>query len=105
MAAVALQGDLDQKNRDQVLVRFASRSATVLVATDVAARGLDIEAVDLTSRLNTVNEIFEVTTKPMIFDADTGGIAEHFAFTVNYTDTKKSVKKFIDNYSILVQSQ
>lgn len=39
----------------------------------------DIEAVDVTAR---INEIFEVTTKPMIYDADTGGIAEHFAFTV-----------------------
>ncbi len=51
--------------------------------TDSTARGKpDIEAVDLTSRLNSVNEIFEVTTKPMIFDADTGGQIEHFEFTV-----------------------
>jgi len=42
----------------------------------------DIEAVDTTARLNTVNEIFEVTTKPMIYDADTGGKPEHFEFTV-----------------------
>jgi len=38
--------------------------------------------VDVSTRINTINEIFEVTTKPMIYDADTGGIAEHFAFTV-----------------------
>lgn len=51
--------------------------------TDSASKGKpDIEAVDLTSRINTINEIFEVTTKPMIYDADTGGIAEHFFFTV-----------------------
>ncbi len=51
--------------------------------TDSTSRGKpDIEAVDLTARLSTVNDIFEVTTKPMIFDADTGGIPEHFAFTV-----------------------
>ena len=51
--------------------------------TDSTAKGKpDIEAVDLTSRLNTVNEIFEVTTKPLIFDGDTGGRPEHFAFTV-----------------------
>ncbi len=51
--------------------------------TDSTSKGKpDIEAVDLTTRTNTVNEIFEVTTKPMIFDADTGGIPEHFAFTV-----------------------
>ena len=51
--------------------------------TDSTAKGKpDIEAVDLTSRLQTVNDIFEVTTKPLIFDADTGGKPEHFAFTV-----------------------
>ncbi len=41
-AALALYGELEQVERDQVLVRFANRSASVLVATDVAARGLDI---------------------------------------------------------------
>lgn len=45
--AVALHGDLEQKMRDQTLVRFANKSASILVATDVAARGLDIEAVNL----------------------------------------------------------
>ena len=51
--------------------------------TDSTARGKpDIEAVDVTSRLNMVNDIFEVTTKPMIYDADTGGKIEHFEFTV-----------------------
>ena len=39
---LALHGDLEQRDRDEVLVRFANRSATVLVATDVAARGLDV---------------------------------------------------------------
>ena len=42
-AALAIHGDLEQRERDQVLVRFANRSASVLVATDVAARGLDIK--------------------------------------------------------------
>ena len=51
--------------------------------TDSTAKGKpDIEAVDLTSRMNTVNDIFEVTTKPMMYDADTGGKIEHFSFTV-----------------------
>jgi ATP-independent RNA helicase DbpA len=40
--ALALHGDLEQRERDQVLIQFANRSASVLVATDVAARGLDI---------------------------------------------------------------
>ncbi|MDA8720015.1 phosphoenolpyruvate mutase [bacterium] len=51
--------------------------------TDSTAKGMpDIEAVDITSRLNSVNQIFEVTTKPMIFDGDTGGKTEIFKFTV-----------------------
>jgi ATP-independent RNA helicase DbpA len=43
--ALAIHGDLDQRERDQVLVRFANNSCSVLVATDVAARGLDIKAL------------------------------------------------------------
>jgi len=42
----------------------------------------DIEAVDITSRTQTLNDIMEVTTKPVIFDADTGGRVAHFKFTV-----------------------
>ncbi len=42
----------------------------------------DIELVDLTSRINTINEIMEVTTKPIILDGDTGGKAEHFVYNV-----------------------
>ncbi|NLZ92648.1 MAG: phosphoenolpyruvate mutase [Firmicutes bacterium] len=50
---------------------------------DSTAKGKpDIELVDLTSRLNTINEILEVTTKPIILDGDTGGQIEHFIFTV-----------------------
>jgi len=45
-SALALHGDLDQGTRDQMLVRFANRSASILVATDVAARGLDIDELD-----------------------------------------------------------
>ncbi len=43
--ALALHGDLDQRDRDQVLVRFSNKSCPVLVATDVAARGLDIQSL------------------------------------------------------------
>lgn len=51
--------------------------------TESTAKGKpDIEAVDVTSRMNTLNDIIEVTTKPIIYDADTGGKNEHFAFTV-----------------------
>jgi len=44
---LALHGDLEQKDRDQTLVRFSNKSVSVLVATDVAARGLDIDNLDL----------------------------------------------------------
>jgi len=55
--------------------------------TDSTAKGKpDIEAIDVTSRLNVVNEVFEVTNQPMIFDADTGGKTEHFEFTVKSLD-------------------
>ena len=46
IVAVALHGDLDQSQRNQVLVRFSNRSASVLIATDVAARGLDVKDID-----------------------------------------------------------
>lgn len=45
-SALALHGDLEQRARDQILVRFSNKSASVLVATDVAARGLDIDSLD-----------------------------------------------------------
>jgi len=45
--ALAIHGDLDQRERDQVLVRFANNSCPVLVATDVAARGLDIKSLQM----------------------------------------------------------
>ncbi|MCI1678979.1 MAG: ATP-dependent RNA helicase DbpA [Ewingella americana] len=47
ISALALNGDLEQRDRDRVLVRFANGSCRVLVATDVAARGLDIKQLSL----------------------------------------------------------
>ena len=67
--------------RDGRLVEFDAMWSSSL--TDSTAKGMpDIEAVDISSRISSVNHIFEVTTKPMIFDADTGGKTEHFVFTV-----------------------
>ena len=57
--ALALHGDLDQKDRDQVLVRFSNKSSSILVATDVAARGLDIK--DLQAVIN-----FELSPDPEV---------------------------------------
>ena len=51
--------------------------------TSSTAKGKpDIELVDFSERMQTINEILEVTTKPIIYDADTGGKIEHFVFTV-----------------------
>ena len=58
-SALALHGDLEQRDRDQVLVRFANRSCAILVATDVAARGLDIK--DLEAVIN-----FELSHDPEV---------------------------------------
>lgn len=57
--AAAIHGDLEQKYRDQVLVKFANRSSSILVATDVAARGLDID--DLSAVIN-----YEVSRDPEV---------------------------------------
>jgi len=58
-SALAIHGDLEQRERDQVLLRFANRSVSVLVATDVAARGLDIK--DLAAVIN-----YELSRNPEI---------------------------------------
>ncbi|MDT8283714.1 MAG: helicase-related protein, partial [Gammaproteobacteria bacterium] len=57
--ALALHGDLDQKQRDQALLQFTNKSSSILIATDVAARGLDI--VDLQAVIN-----FELSQDPEI---------------------------------------
>lgn len=50
---------------------------------DSTAKGKpDIELVDMTSRFRTIDDIMEVTTKPIVFDGDTGGLTEHFVYTV-----------------------
>ncbi len=59
LSALAIHGDLDQRDRDQVLLRFSNRSCSALVATDVAARGLDIK--DLDAVIN-----YEVTRDPEV---------------------------------------
>ena len=57
--ALALHGDLEQKERDQVLTQFANKSSSILIATDVAARGLDIK--DLEAVIN-----FELSPDPEV---------------------------------------
>lgn len=55
-SVIALHGDLEQKDRDQALIQFSNQSARVLVATDVAARGLDIDQLDLVINLNMAHD-------------------------------------------------
>jgi len=51
--------------------------------TDSTSKGKpDIEAIDITTRLHSLNDVLECTTKPIIYDGDTGGKIEHFSFTV-----------------------
>lgn len=57
ISAAAIHGDLEQKQRDQVLVRFANRSCCVLVATDVAARGIDVDDIDLVVNYDMTRDI------------------------------------------------
>lgn len=56
-STLALHGDLEQRDRDQALIQFANKSISVLVATDVAARGLDIEGLDLVLNYRIANEL------------------------------------------------
>ena len=60
---------------------FDAMWASSLTDSTVRAKP-DIEAVDISSRVSTLNEIFESTTKPLIFDGDTGGKCEHLSFTI-----------------------
>lgn len=67
--------------REGIKTEFDGMWASSL--TDSTSKGKpDIEAVDLTTRLHDLNDALEVTTKPIIYDGDTGGKQEHFVFTV-----------------------
>lgn len=60
-SAAALHGDMDQKDRDQTLIRFSNKSINTLVATDVAARGLDIEFLDVVINYHLPRELMVYT--------------------------------------------
>jgi len=55
-SSIALHGDLEQKERDQALIRFSNKSATIMVATDVAARGLDIDNLSAVFNFNIAHD-------------------------------------------------
>lgn len=79
-----LSGLLVENTRVEVAARPREFDGLWLSSlTDSTAKGRpDTELVDRTSRLQTMNEILEVTTKPVVFDGDTGGPSEHFTFLV-----------------------
>lgn len=89
-SALALYGELEQRERDQVLVQFANRSCSVLVATDVAARGLDV------AQLQAVINV-DVTPDPEVHIHRIGrtgrGDAEGLALTLASMDEMGSVGK------------
>lgn len=69
------------ENNDGELDQFDAMWISSLC--DSIAKGKpDIELVDMTSRYRTIDDVTEVTTKPIIFDGDTGGLTEHFVYTV-----------------------
>jgi len=53
---IALHGDLEQRDRDQALVRFSTKSVSIMVATDVASRGLDIDSLDAVINFNVAHD-------------------------------------------------
>lgn len=92
--ALALHGDLDQRQRDQVLVRFANNSCTVLVATDVAARGLDIKELEMV-----VN--YELPRDPEIYVhriGRTGRAGETGIALSLFAETERSRVKAVEEY-------
>ncbi|MBI5450819.1 MAG: ATP-dependent RNA helicase DbpA [Gammaproteobacteria bacterium] len=93
-SALALHGDLEQRERDQVLVRFANKSCPILVATDVAARGLDIK--DLEAVIN-----YELSPDPEVHVHRIGrtGRAGKTGLAVSlYTPSESSRVNAIEDY-------
>ena len=92
--ALAIHGDLDQKERDQVLIRFSNQSSSILVATDVAARGLDIK--DLEAVIN-----FELSRDPEVHVhriGRTGRAGQEGMALSMYTHSESYKLEEIENY-------
>lgn len=92
--ALALHGELEQRSRDEILVRFSNKSASILVATDVAARGLDIDALDLV-----INHQIAPELEVHIHRVGRTGRAGHSgqAFTL-YTDREQHRLNRLENF-------
>jgi len=100
--ALALHGDLDQRDRDEVLVQFANRSTSILIATDVAARGIDIKELPLV-----VN--FELSPDPEVYVHRIGrtgragkrGLAVSL-FMASEAPKVNTIEKFLDSPARIV---
>jgi len=100
--ALALHGDLDQRDRDEVLVQFANRSTSILIATDVAARGIDIKELPLV-----VN--FELSPDPEVYvhrigrtgRAGNRGLAVSL-FMASEAPKVNAIEKFLDSPARIV---
>ncbi len=103
VSAKAIHGDLDQRQRDQVLVQFSNASTSVLVATDVAARGIDVKEIDMVVNFDMTRDIDVHThrigrtgragAKGMAVNLVTNkddykvkGVEERFNISANFTD-------------------
>ncbi|MFT2109536.1 ATP-dependent RNA helicase DbpA [Marinomonas sp. 2405UD68-3] len=103
VSAKAIHGDLDQRQRDQVLVQFSNASTSVLVATDVAARGIDVKEIDMVVNFDMTRDIDVHThrigrtgragAKGMAVNLVTNkddykvkGVEERFNITANFTN-------------------
>jgi ATP-independent RNA helicase DbpA len=85
--ALALHGDMEQRQRDETLVRFSNKSASILVATDVAARGLDIDSLDAVVNFHISKEP-EVHTHRIGRTGRAGGKGLAFSFFNEKDSTK-----------------
>ncbi|ADZ92090.1 ATP-dependent RNA helicase DbpA [Marinomonas mediterranea] len=97
VSTVAIHGDLEQKQRDQVLVRFANKSACIMVATDVAARGIDVKEIDLVINFDTTRDI-DVHTHRIGRTGRAGHSGQALSFITDKDDYK--LKGIIERFDI-----
>jgi len=90
--AISIHGDLDQRERDQALIRFSNGSVSVLVATDVAARGLDIDDLDMVINFNVAHDP-EVHTHRI---GRTGRAGKHGIACTLYNDKETRKLELLD---------
>jgi len=95
LSALALHGDLEQKQREQILVRFSNKSASILVATDVAARGLDIDALDTVINYQIAREL-DVHTHRIGRTGRAGNSGTAYTITLEKEDYKlRALEEYI----------